>query len=300
MVPDKAEPVYLTRVHKKCALWSGTRLRDRRVWCAQRETRTVAEEARSSRPHPRRERLVQWEGIRLRMSTALPEPEAEKEPVFLFRRLRTLLGMTQKQAAWFATVAVHQYRRLESQQKLPKLFRLLNQIARAFGMSFRCNLLSRTATAEIPEVKTLSVAYRSPHLFVALMNGDRTMRLRRLRLSRAEDVFARIEPMLVELDCDVLVIEPELLTNGRRGRFQGEIHKLTLAEAKTILFPGEPDVTHRELFEDLVHHYPELRPNVKMLATGRLAMADAWRVNQLVPVALGVAVHRRDGDHHSA
>lgn len=237
------------------------------------------------------------------MATASRQSRSVRRRVFLFRRLRKLLGLTQAQIARFSSVALRQYRRLENERQLPKLFQLLNHIAHAFGLSFECNLMrnpdSEGEADNARRVTTLAAAYRSPYLHIALMNGDRTVSLRRQRIGSRKQAFAVIEPILIDLGCSLLVVEPKLLPDRRRGRFLGTVTTITLGEAKRIVFSDGSKPTHRQLFEDLIHHFPELCSAVKVLATGRIAMTEPWRVNALVPAALGIAAHWRDGDPHS-
>lgn len=151
------------------------------------------------------------------------------------------------------------------------------------------------ATAAKPPKLSLAIAYRSPHLIVALSDGTTVLEIQQRRVS-AGTCMSRFRS-LIERECLAYGVREVIVETGTKAadyvRTLGFPHRtLTFRQAKQhlALCPGDTPPPTKAFFHALVAKHPELARYVKVLpATGRVAVSERWRTSRLVVATLALA-----------
>lgn len=154
---------------------------------------------------------------------------------------------------------------------------------------------TRTAPTQAEEAAFhLAVAYRSPHLLMALSDGRSILEVRSRRVPHTEPDRMRA---VIEREAKAYGVKDVVVEAGSRTSdcfFSiGIPHRaLTLRRAKLFVLgkdAGTPP-SNKPFFRQLVGRHPELCRYVKVLPlTGDVAMSEDWRVARLVVATLALA-----------
>ena len=141
----------------------------------------------------------------------------------------------------------------------------------------------------------LAVAYRSPHLVMAISDGKTILDLRQYRVTSATSMFRfrwlieresrayGVREVIVEADTKTADYVYSLGIPHRTLTFRAAKQHVSACEGRTP--PSD-----RSFFHALVAQHPELARYVKVLpATGRVATSERWRTSRLVVATLALA-----------
>lgn len=140
----------------------------------------------------------------------------------------------------------------------------------------------------------LAVAYRSPHLLMALSDGASILEVRSRRVPHTEPDRMRA---VIEREAKAYGVKDVVVEAGSRTSdcffSVGIPHRsLTFRRAKLFVLgkdEGTPP-SNKPFFRQLVERHPELRRYVKILPlTGDVAMSEEWRIARLVVATLAIA-----------
>ena len=141
----------------------------------------------------------------------------------------------------------------------------------------------------------LAVAYRSPHLIMALSDGKTILEIRQYRLPAVKTFFRMrwlIGREAKSYDVREIIVEDDTKTSDYVFSLGLPHRTLAFRRAKQFVAgtgDGEPP-PNRKFFHALVETHPELRRYVRILpGTGRVAMSERWRTARLTVATLALA-----------
>lgn len=142
---------------------------------------------------------------------------------------------------------------------------------------------------------SLAVAYRSPHLIMAISDGKTVLEIRQYRLPAVKTFFRLrwlIEREAKAYDVREIIVEDDTKTSDYVYSLGLPYRALTFRRAKQFIAgtgDSEPP-TNKPFFHALVAKHPELGRYVRVLpATGRVAVSERWRTARLTVATLALA-----------
>jgi len=150
-----------------------------------------------------------------------------------------------------------------------------------------------------PAAYVLAVAYRSPHLIVALSDGKTVLEVRQYRAVRT--FFQARELIRQELRSNgakEVIVEEDTKTADYVRSLEVPYRTITFERAKRHVHgTREQDAapTSKEFFHALVAKHPELARYVRVFpVTGKVALSERWRTARLTAATLALAAPAAD------
>lgn len=190
-------------------------------------------------------------------------------------------------------VAIALRHRVEDLVSPDRIASLRDEIERRRRMLDGDAALPGPAPASARPAYTLAVAYRSPHLIMALSDGNTVLEIRQYRSVRT---FFRARSLIERearaYDVKEILVEEDTKTADEVRSLGVPFKTLTFRRAKQhVLGTGDAEPpANKGFFRALVARHPELERYVRVMpATGNVAMTERWRTARLTVATLALA-----------